>query len=209
MSGEQEAGAGRTIIEEVRQIVAAVEEFTGLPSRWNGGVLILAEASGEATIAGMLSRVPYLAKKEWSCSITVLESVLTDDRRWRSLLHEALHSVSVGLTNSSYGRLRLWEEAVVESLQRMYRPLLFERLSLDISEDEYAAQETIWPYNSAVEALGRILAERPDVPAQEFLEQMVRMPLSDRPAFAFKWGQQGADLDHFKRVYAAASGILR
>ena len=209
MSREQSMGGGRTIMEEVRQIISAVEEFTGLPSRWNGGLLILADASGEAEVAGMLSPVSYLAKKEWSCSITVLETVLQDDRRWRTLPHEALHSVSVGLTEPTHHRLCLWEESVVESLQRLYRPLLFERLGLNIPEERYAAQEAAWLYNHAIEALGRIAAERPDVPAREFLEQMLRTPLPERPAFAFEWGHEAADFEHFKRVYAAVSGILR
>lgn len=209
MSKEQPAGMGRTIIEEVRQVVAIVEEFIGLPSRWNGGVLILADASGEAKTVGMLSRVPFLAKKEWSCGITVMESVLSNDRRWRTLLHEALHSVSVGLTEPDYRKMRLWEEAVVECLQRLYRPLVFERLGLDIPQAHYAAQEAIWHYNPAVEALERIIAERPDAPPREFLEQMLRTPLPDRPAFVFEWGRQADDFEHFKRVYAAASGMLR
>ena len=209
MSGEQEAGAGRTIIEEVRQIVAAVEEFTGLPSRWNGGVLILAEASGEARMAGLLSRVPYFAKKEWSCGITVVESVLADDRRWRSLLHEVLHSISVGLNQPNYERYALWEEAVVESLQRIYRPLLFGRLGLVIEETQFTPTEAVWRYNRALEALGRVAAERPEVPVQEFLEDLLRTPLPDRLAFTFEWGRKAADFDRFMRVYAAASGILR
>ena len=58
------ADARRTIIEEVRQIIAATENFTGLPSRWNGGLLILTDSTGEAQTVQMLARVPYLAKKE-------------------------------------------------------------------------------------------------------------------------------------------------
>jgi hypothetical protein len=209
MSRKQSAGAGRTIIEEVRQIIAAVEEFTGLPSRWNGSVLILADASGEDRAVGMLSRVPYLAKKEWNYGITVVESILSDSRRWRTLLHEALHSVSVGLNQPDYERYTLWEEAVVESLQRLYRPLLFGRLGLAIEETQFKPMEAVWRYNRALEALGRVAAERPEVPGQEFLEQLLGTPLLDRPAFAFEWGRQSADFEPFKRVYAAASGILR
>ncbi len=203
------AGAGRTIIEEAGQIITVVEEFTGLPSRWNGGLLILADASGEARAVGVLSRAPYLAKKEWNCGITVLESVLQNDLRWRTLLHEALHSVSVGLTEPNYQRLRLWEEGVVESLQRLYRPRVFARLGLKVSENRFAAQEATWHYNRALEALGRIAAERPEADAQEFLEQMLRTPLPGRPAFAFEWGRQAGDFEHFKRVYAASCGLLR
>lgn len=204
-----EAGAGRTIIEEVRQIIAFVEECTGLPSRWNGGLLILEDGTGEAQTAQMLSRVAYLAKKEWNCGITVLESVVQDDQRWRTLLHEALHSVSVGLTEPEYQRFAPWEEAVVESLQRLYRPLLFRRLGLDLDEGPFQALETTWRYQGALGAIGRIAAERPEVPLRDFLEAMLRTPLPNRPAFAFEWGRQTADFDHFKRVYAAASGLLR
>ena len=157
----------------------------------------------------MLARVPYLAKKERSCSITVVESILQDDQRWRTLLHEGLHSVSVGLMRDSYDRFAPWEEAVAESLQRLYRPLLFQQLGLDVPDSRFMALEAIWPYNRALEALGRIAAERPEVQVREFLEEMLRTPLPDRPAFAFEWGRQAADFAHFKRVCAAASGLLR
>ena len=211
MSQEEngKAGTGQTIMEEVRQIISATEEFTGLPSRWNGGLLILADASGEARAAGALSRALYLAKKEWNCGITVLESVLQNDLRWRTLLHEAIHSVSVGLTEPNYQRLRLWEETVVESLQRLYRPRLFVRLGLQTSESQFTAHEATWPFQRALLALGRIMAERPETVPQEFLEQMLRTPLPDRPAFAFEWGRQAADFERFKRVYAASCGLLR
>jgi len=120
-----------------------------------------------------------------------------------------LHSVSVGLTEPEYQRLRLWEEAVVESLQRLYRPLLFQQLGLDVPESRFTVLEALWPYNHAMAALGRIAAERPEVPVRELLEAMLRTPLPDRPAFTFEWGRQAADFNHFKRVYAAASGLLR
>ena len=178
------ADARRTIIEEVRQIIAVVEEFTGLTSRWNGGLFILTESTGEAQTAQMLAPVPYLAKKEWSCAITVVESVLQDDQRWRTLLHEALHSVSVGLTEPNYQRARLWEEAVVESLQRLYRPLLFQQLGLEVEEVLFEPFEAVWRHNRAMEALGHIAAERPEVYRRDFLEGMLRTPLLDRPAYA-------------------------
>ncbi len=48
----------------MRQIIAFVEEATGLPSRWNGGLLILEDDTDEVRTAQMLARVPYLVKKE-------------------------------------------------------------------------------------------------------------------------------------------------
>jgi len=48
----------------VRQIVTFVEDTPGLPSRWNGGLLILADGTDEAWSAQALPRVSYRAKKE-------------------------------------------------------------------------------------------------------------------------------------------------
>ena len=209
MATAEGSSAGRTIIEEIRQITAFVEGATGLPSRWNGGLLILADGTDEAWTAQALPRVSYRAKKDWNCSITVVESVLQDAQRWRTRLHEILHSGSVGLTEPLYQQYAPWEEAVVESLQRLYRPLLFRHLGLRAEEEQFQALETTWRYQLAVEALGKIAAERPEVPNRDLLEAMLRTPLPDRPAFAFAWGRQAADFHRFKRVYAAASSLLR
>jgi len=190
--------------DEVRQVVAFVEETTGLRSRWNGTVRVM-----DVATAALVSPTPFLAKKEWGCGITLLETTVNSDGRWRSLLHEALHSVSVGLTEPDYQRLRFWEEAVVETLQRTYRPARLRRLGLDIAESRFSTVEVAWPYNPALDALARIAAERPEVPLREFLEEMLWTPLPSRPAFVFAWGRQAADFDRFKRVYAAASGLLR
>ena len=190
--------------DEVREVVTFVEEMTGLRSRWNGTVQVM-----DAATAALSAPSPFLAKKEWGCGITLLETTVNHDGRWRSLLHEALHSVSVGLTEPGYQRLRLWEESVVEILQRMYRPAMLRHLNLDISESWFASIEAAWPYNHALDALSRIAAERPEVSLREFAEEMLRIPLLNRPAFVFDWGRQTADFARFKRVYAAASGLLR
>lgn len=190
--------------EEVQQIVTFAEAMTGLRSRWNGFVQVV-----DADTAALMFPVPFFAKKDWNCGITVLQSLLSSDGRWRSLLHEALHSVSVGLTEGSYNQFAPWEEAVVESLQRLYRPFLLQQIGVNADESRFAATESAWRFNPAVDALRRIASERPEVPAQTFLEEMLRMPLPDRPAFAFEWGRGAADFAHFKRVYAAASGLLR
>ena len=209
MTTTDDSNAGRTIIEEVRRIVAFVEETTGLSSRWNGGLLILADGTDEAWAAQAMPRVSYRAKKEWSCSITVMESIVEDDQRWRTLLHECLHSVSIGLTEPSYQRLRLWEEPIVESLQRIYRPLLFQHLNLVADERQFQPLEATWLYNQAIDALKQVAAQRPEVPFRQLLEEMLRIPLPDRPAFLFNWGRGTADFERFKRVYAAASSVLR
>lgn len=199
-----EGGRQKQVEDETRRLVLLVEESTGLRSRWNGTVRIIDSAT-----AALTSQTPFFAKKEWSCGITVVETTLNNEGRWRSLLHEALHSVSVGLTKDSYDLFAPWEEAIVETLQRAYRPPLFRRLGLRVAESQFRDVELNWRYNQAVDALAQIAAERPSVPLREFAEELLRTPLLDRPAYAFNWGRQAADFAKFKRVYAAASGLLR
>ena len=164
-----------TITEEIARVVAEVERMTGLRSRWNGSVTVLDDRA-----AAMFSPEPYSAKKEWGCSITVVTSVAGAKGRWRTLIHEALHSVSAGLTPQSFLLFPSWEEGVVESLQRLYRPSILKRLGLALTEDVFVATEAEWRYAAPVNALRRIIAELPAMTEQEFLERLLRVPLADR-----------------------------
>src|SRR5262245_59097958 len=114
--------------KEVQDIVAVVEELTGLKSRWSGEVL-LADRSDQ-----MFERRPFLAKKEWSCHLKIADFVAQQDWRWRTLIHEALHSISVGIRYQDYETLTGWEEGVVEWLQRCYRPEILRRLNIHVPE---------------------------------------------------------------------------
>ncbi len=204
MQSQAQTQAQSLVEDETRRLVALVEETTGLQSRWNGTVRVI-----DAATAALTSQTPFFAKKEWSCGITVVDTTLGSDGRWRSLLHEALHSVSVGLTQDTYDRFAPWEEAIIETLQRAYRPLLLQRLGLVVPEGRFLAVEEKWRYNQAIAALAQIAAARPEIPVIKFAEELLRTPLPDRPAYAFVWGRQAADFARFKRIYAAASGFLR
>lgn len=202
----QEPITEERITEEIRRVVAEVEALTGLRSRWNGSVTVLDDRT-----AAMLSREPFFARKDWSCALTVLDPVASAPSRWRTLIHEALHSVSVGLTAQSYAQVPLWEEAVVENLQRVYRPAFLHSLGVDAPEVVFEAEETNWRFNPALGALLRISAALAEtgLSEREFLEWLLRTPLADRKATALRWGRQTADFARFKRVYAEASGYLR
>lgn len=63
-----------------------------------------------------------LGEKRWGCDILFHADLTNNPLRWRTLLHEVLHSVSAGMTEQDYRRFRGWEEGVVEWLQRRWRP---------------------------------------------------------------------------------------
>ncbi|HZP80311.1 MAG TPA: hypothetical protein VFB21_01615 [Chthonomonadaceae bacterium] len=191
--------------DEVRQIVAAVEEITGLPSRWSGRLNVVSSQE-----ADLQANRPFSAKKEWNCHISIVDVLVNKDERWRSLIHEALHSVSVGHQEQDYRQFRGWEEGVVEWLQRRYRPDILNRLGLSIPEETFARAEATWLFNPAIEALQRIAAQLPMASELAFFETLLKTPLKDRLAFVQAWGMREAqDPKQFMRVLAASSGVLR
>src|ERR1051326_4103662 len=97
-----------------RIIVGQVEQRTGLISRWSGIVLI-------GTDLNVLGRPLYAGRKEWNCDITLHRMYLTAPRRYSSGVHEALHSVSVGLNPRDYAAYRGLEEGIVEQCTRLLR----------------------------------------------------------------------------------------
>lgn len=190
---------------EIEAIVAIVEEWTGCPSRWSGEVVIVDSVS-----ALLLARQPFLAKKEWNCRIAVMDRIVDAELRWRTLIHEVLHSVSTGSREADYRLLPGWEEGVVEALQRLYRPGILERLGIVYSEAVFAVVEQHWGFAHYLTALYRLRTQLPEVSEREFFEALIQTELANRPATVLSWGKRDAlDPSAFVRLFAEVSGRLR
>ena len=85
---------------DLRSVISAIERLTGLTSRWIGAVWVRDDA------------FPNSGQKHGWCGISVREDVLRHrSRRWRTLIHEGLHSVSgVVPTGHLDASNRRWEE---------------------------------------------------------------------------------------------------
>ena len=140
--------AQQQVEEETRRLVALVEEITGLRSRWNGQIILL----GDAEMLPLLGR-RVSGEKRWGCDILLHSSLVGDSLRWRTLLHEALHSVSVGMNEQDYRRFRGWEEGTVEWLQRRLRPEILHSLGVSVLEEVFVVAEQFWPFNKYLIAL--------------------------------------------------------
>ena len=75
--------------QEVAQVVRIVDELTGLPSRWGGRV-------------ELMPKPDYKGAKAFSCLIFPDAAIVDQDKRWMTLIHEALHYVSVGFARNDY-----------------------------------------------------------------------------------------------------------
>ena len=202
MTPPEEQDSHGTITQEIARIVAQVERMTGLRSRWNGSVTIW-----EAHMMQTMARKPFLAKKTWDCGITVVDSLLDDDRRWRTLIHEALHSVSAGMNERDYGRFLGWEEGTVEWLQRHWRPQILLSLDVNMPEDRFAAPERAWPLNGYLDALETLRTGCGQEP-EFFYRTLLRTPLARRLTVVQAWGK-GPDAADFFSVFARTIGRLR
>lgn len=104
------------VYDVAEQLCPFVESMTGLSSRWNGQIVF----SEETTPAGFMV---YSGRKEWNCAITLHRDRLTTIGWYGTLLHEMIHSVSVGSDKANRQDLignRGWEEGVVEKLTRLF-----------------------------------------------------------------------------------------
>ena len=145
-----------------------------------------------------------LAEKQWGCDIIVNAAIATEPIRWRTLIHEMLHSVSVGMREVDYKRFRGWEEAVVEQLQRRLRPQILNRIGVNVAEPVFTQIETFWVYNSYIEAMESLRTYLVQEETSFYME-LLKTPLADRLAHAY--AQNGSEA--YRRLFARAIGKLR
>ena len=160
---------------DVRAIVVEVESLTGLKSNWSGTVTIGTDVDA--------SGLPlYLGAKPWNCDITLHQSLLALPSHYSTLLHEAFHSVSVGLNKTDYELFRWWEEAVVEQCTRLFRVEIFARAGLPAPPDARTS------YTNKVILL-EALRQRTRQTEQNFYLAMLQTPLRDRETVTLQWIQ--------------------
>lgn len=189
-----ESEARQSIQRELRALKSAVELRTGMPSRWDGQVLFL-----RSTEIQMMRGRLLLAEKRWNCDIVVCTMLEGNPLRWRTLLHEMLHSVSAGLNEPDYRRFLGWEEGVVEWLQRRWRPEILHELGVILPGEALTQAEQDWPLNDYLEAL-KTLQEHCGLTPETFYLELLRTPLAQRLATVRLWGQGPGFLPLFART---------
>ena len=151
----------------LRQIVNVLEELLDRPSRWNGRALLAQSLS----FSGMA---------HYDGSISINEAVYADPNlRWRTLLHETLHTFSPQYTRFEYSMAPGWEEGVVEAMQRLIRPQVFASLGITVDNKTLLETEAKHPYNAYVAVLEDIRQCLSDTPLI-FYQTLLACPLTER-----------------------------
>lgn len=128
-------------LETLTQVVSALSELLGRPSRWAGS-LELTDSLFSSGVAHLDGRIE-ITRAVWR----------QPPYRWRTVVHEAMHLYSPTYTSREYSLNRGWEEGVVEQMQRLLRQEVFQRIGVAMVEDAFAERDAAHEYNDYIRAL--------------------------------------------------------
>lgn len=113
-------------------------------------------------------------------SISISEVVYADaDLRWRTLIHEVLHTFSPQYTRYEYSNVRGWEEGVVEQMQRLVRPQVLTALGVAVNEEMLLGFEAVHAYNIYIEVLEDLRLRLNDT-SLGFYKMLLAYPVTER-----------------------------
>lgn len=184
------------ITRELEQILEAVTDLTELHSNWTGRVTLVPDAD-------------FKGHKPFSCDICLDQAVADRDRRWSTLIHEALHAVSTGYVGTDYRSHPGWEEGVVEGLQRMLRPSILARIGVGVEEAVFQQSDEAHIYNPYLEALERLRAFL-GLAEEQFYIDLLRTPIRERPGSIYEAGRHlpAPRWKAFVGIYSRANSVL-
>lgn len=183
---------------ELSRIVPIVSALTGLPSNWNGELVLVPNAK-------------FRGKKLFSCSILLREALARQELRWRTLIHEVLHAVSVGYIRSDYEALSGWEEGVVEQLQRLLRRDVLAALSVNIAESTFQETEVGAFHNKYIEALETLRQALQIEDVTPFYIRLLSTPIAGRQGYVYSLGSRlpRPERLRFLETFSVCSAILK
>ena len=182
---------------ELEQIRLILVNLLGRASRWSGLVLI----TDDPNIRGA---------KPFRCDIVINAGLVGRAERWRTLIHEMLHTFSEGYYPLDYMAFRGWEEGVVEQLQRILRPVVLTELGVKVDEAVFAAVETGHEYAEYVQALEEI-RQVLNEEAVLFYSRLLIVPIRERRQLVFEQGMAlpATARRAFLSAYSSSAAVLK
>jgi hypothetical protein len=164
----------RRVTADLTRLRDALHDLTPLRSRWNGIVRV------DPTI-GTRANALFLEDG----TIVVIPRLIYRKTRWRTLIHELIHSLGVPVSKADYEKEKGWEEGFVEVVQRRLRPAVMARLGDAYDEAFIAALEPTWAFQSYVDAAEAILAATGEDPLAVCYD-VLQQPVAARPAYLIR-----------------------
>ncbi len=185
------------IHRELSGIVAALSKITGLPTHWSGRVELVEEAA-------------FKGQKPFQCDILLNANLVDEGVRWRTLIHEALHSFSAGYQREDFEKFRGWEEGVVEKLQRLLRQKVLSLLAVTVPESVFLVFDRSHLYNTYLDALAELQVFSGQSEHQFYLD-LLGIPIREHSASVYSLVRQltGQDRTDFLFCYSRANSTLK
>lgn len=130
--------------------------------------------------------------------------------RYRTLIHEALHSFSHPYTIHEYRDYIGWEEGVVEALQRLLRQEVLGRIGISVAEESFLPIDRVHPFNIYIAELEKLRQET-DLSPEAFFIPLLLSPLPQRLNLVLRWRALAAPgvREAFDRQALVANARLR
>jgi len=154
---------------DLARVIAEIVRITGLPTRWRG------------TVAVRDFDFAHSGQKHPTCLISLREDTLLSwERRWTTMIHEGLHSVSAVFSSRRLDTTHhRWEEGIAEQLQRLLRDEMLHALRVKLDEVEVRGLDARHRYNEHIRSLEvyRVAARSPP---RDFYLELLRFPPTER-----------------------------
>lgn len=155
------------VTEQIKMTQPAVEKATGRESRWTGTLTL----DPAATFSG---------KVDYNMNMTLSTGILDEQHyKWRTIIHELLHTISPQFSRMEFDNNPGWEEGVVEQMQRMIRQSVLRDVGVAIPEEDFAERDTTHRYNAYISAL-EVLRDILKLDRENFYPILLSIPLRDR-----------------------------
>lgn len=187
----------------VGRIVKEVEGLTGLRSGWNHKVELI--PSSNVAFGG----------KTFGCLIRLRADLAGTEHGWLTLIHEVLHSFSVGRSPDGSLNYAGYEEGVVESLQRLFRQEVLASLGIVVSPRSFVDRDlnsAYTDYVNALETMRLTLGREP----KGFYTSLLGTPLEQRASLLREqaeqyslWSEPGFRRGWRKLERVLASGVIK
>jgi hypothetical protein len=165
-------------------------------SRWSGAVIL--DSGGD-----------YEGVLRTDGSIALNPGLSNSPLRWRTLIHELLHSFSAGGSQATYMENRGWEEGPVEYLQRRLRPELLHSCHVTADESVFQEYEATWKFNRYVESIERlcVILGNPEPPV--LCLRLLAVPIGERKQWLSFQAVRSGRLDAAKAIGREHENHLR
>ena len=153
--------------EDLARVIDEIVALTGLPTRWRGNVAV---REPDFAHSGQKHPTSLISLRD--------DTLLSWERRWTTMIHEGLHSVSAAFSSGRLDEMHhRWEEGIAEQLQRLLRDDILRALQVELNEAVVRELDARHRYNEHIRTLEIFRQAARREPRDFYVELLRSMPI--------------------------------